>query len=38
MKKSKKKKKKVELIVEDSIDRNQEMVVIENTVEDPIEG
>ena len=31
------KKKKVELIVEDSIDRNQEMVVIENTVEDPIE-
>ena len=37
MKKSKK-KKKVELIVEDSIDRNQEMVVIENTVEDPIEG
>ena len=37
MKKSKK-KKKVELIVEDSIDRNQEMVIIENTVEDPIEG
>ena len=34
----KKKKKKVELIVEDSIERNQEMVVIENTVEDPIEG
>ena len=31
------KEKKVELIVEDPTDRNQEMVIIKNIVEDPIE-
>ena len=30
------KEKKVELIVEDPINRNQEMLIIENIVEDPI--
>ena len=30
------KEKKVELIVEDLINRNQEMLIIENIVEDPI--
>ena len=30
------KEKKIELIVEDPINRNQEMLIIENIVEDPI--